>query len=215
MKISLNSQINGIIWDWNGTLLDDTQLAVESMNRMLMKRGLPVLSTEGYKNVFTFPVKDYYQKVGFDFEREPFEIPALEFIEQYNLLVRSCSLHENATEVLNYFRNIGIRQYVLSAMKQETLDQCLEYYQIRHFFEMVSGLDDHYANSKLDTGVLMIKNLHLDPREILLIGDTIHDFEVASELGCSCILLSNGHQSYEKLKRAGVPVMEDLLQLIG
>jgi phosphoglycolate phosphatase len=117
--------------------------------------------------------------------------------------------------VLNYFKDCGIRQYILSAMKQETLDQCLEYYQIAHFFEQVSGLDDHYANSKLNTGGLMIQKLNLEPNELLLIGDTMHDFEVASELGCSCILVSKGHQSPERLKNSGVLVIEDLSQLMN
>lgn len=213
MAIELISQIRGIIWDWNGTLLNDTMLAVESMNSMLSKRGLPVLSVGQYKNVFTFPVKDYYQIIGFDFDKEPFEIPAMEFIYRYNELVWDCSLHENTKEVLTYFQNCGIDQYILSAMKQEMLDRCLEYYSISHFFEQVSGLDDHYAHSKLDAGRVMLKNLDMEPGELLLIGDTIHDFEVASELGCSCILVSNGHQSYDRLNSTGAPVIEHLAQL--
>ena len=213
MAIEFISQIRGIIWDWNGTLLNDTILAVESMNSMLCKRGLPGLSVGQYKNVFTFPVKDYYQVIGFDFDQEPFEIPALEFIDRYNQLVWDCSLHENTREVLTHFKNRGMDQYILSAMKQEMLDKCLEYYSISHFFEQVSGLDDHYANSKLDAGRVMLKSLDVEPGELLLIGDTIHDFEVASKLGCSCILVSNGHQSYERLKSTGAQVIEDLAQL--
>jgi phosphoglycolate phosphatase len=214
MKIKSINHIKCIIWDWNGTLLNDTQLAVESMNRILLKRGLPILSINQYKNVFSFPVKDYYQLIGFDFDKEPFEIPALEFIDHYNLMVQECSLHVNTIEVLNYFKNCGIRQCILSAMKQETLDQCLEFYHITHFFEQVSGLDDHYANSKLDTGRLLIGKLNLEPIELLLVGDTIHDFEVASELGCSCILVSNGHQSHERIIAAGVQIIDDLAELI-
>ena len=81
MKLKSYGSYKGIIWDWNGTLLNDTKLAVESMNKILLKRGLPVLTVERYKHVFTFPVRDYYQSVGFDFDKEPFEIPAMEFIE--------------------------------------------------------------------------------------------------------------------------------------
>lgn len=213
--MKLGSQIRGIIWDWNGTLLNDTRLAVDAMNRLLHKRSLPFLSPGEYKKVFTFPVRDYYQLIGFDFDKEPFEIPALEFIDHYNQMVWDCSLHEHAKEVLSYFRNCGISQHILSAMKQEMLDQCLKYYQIVQYFEMVSGLDDHFANSKLDAGRAMIRKLNLKSKELLLIGDTIHDFEVASELGCICILISNGHQTYERLKSTGAMVLEDLTQLMN
>lgn len=208
-------KVRGIIWDWNGTLLNDAELAVETMNGMLAKRGLPQMTTERYKDVFTFPVKEYYQKIGFDFNTEPFEIPALEFIERYNQLVGDCSLHNDSVAVLNHFMSKGIPQFILSAMQQETLDQCLEHYQISHFFDHVSGLDDHYAHSKLENGVALVKELRLNPDELLLIGDTIHDFEVATEMGCRCILIANGHQSHELLQSTGVPVLNELKELLG
>ncbi|MBL7965402.1 MAG: HAD family hydrolase [Prolixibacteraceae bacterium] len=206
--------VRGIIWDWNGTLLNDAELAVETMNGMLAKRGLPLMTPERYKDVFTFPVKEYYQKIGFDFEAEPFEIPALEFIERYNQLVGECSLHNDSVRVLNHFREKGIPQFILSAMKQETLDNCLAHYEISHFFDHVSGLDDHYAHSKLENGLSLIRELKLNPEELLLIGDTIHDYEVATEMGCRCILIANGHQSHELLKSAGAPVLAELKQLL-
>lgn len=206
--------VRGIIWDWNGTLLNDAEMAVATMNGMLAKRGLPLLTIESYKDIFTFPVKEYYQKIGFDFEVEPFEIPALEFIERYNQLVGECSLHNDSVRVLNHFREKGITQLILSAMKQETLDDCLAHYEISHFFDHVSGLDDHYAHSKLENGLTLIKELGLNPEELLLIGDTIHDYEVATEMGCRCILIANGHQSHELLTSTGVLVLSGLKQLL-
>ena len=210
----MTGQIRGIIWDWNGTLLNDTGLAVETMNEMLVKRGLPSLSVDRYKDVFTFPVKDYYQKIGFDFETEPFEVPALEFIDRYNQLVSGCSLHADSVKVLKHFQAAGISQFILSAMKQETLDQCLNHYQISHFFEHVSGLGDHYAHSKIENGHILIKKLKLNPNELVLIGDTIHDYEVATELDCQCVLIANGHQSRELLQATGVLVIDGLNQLL-
>jgi len=208
-------QIGSIIWDWNGTLLNDTELCVQTMNGMLHKRGLPLLSVETYKDVFSFPVKDYYRKIGFDFHKEPFEIPALEFIEHYNKQVNSCPLHVDALNVLNYFKTIGVRQFVLSAMHQDVLENCLEHHQISHFFEHTSGLDNHYAVSKIENGRSLISDLNLNVSEIILIGDTVHDFEVASELGCQCILVANGHQSKDTLESTGTIVIDDLKELLG
>lgn len=208
-------RIGGIIWDWNGTLLNDTGLAVQTMNQMLERRGLPMLSVDGYKSVFTFPVSDYYQKIGFDFQTEPFEIPALEFIDCYNSQVNECSLHRDALRVLNYFRSIDVKQYILSAMEQVVLDDCLKHYQINDFFEHVSGLDNFYAASKIDNGHRLIAELKLDVKDLVLIGDTVHDFEVATELGCQCVLIADGHQSKEVLQATGVLVIDSISQLLG
>lgn len=208
-------KIGGVIWDWNGTLLNDAELAVETINSMLIRRNLPQLSVDRYKQVFTFPVKEYYRKIGFDFEAEPFEVPALEFIERYNEQVKGCCLHQDSTTVLNYFQSLGIRQFILSAMQQNTLDECLNHYQINHFFDHVSGLDNHYAASKIENGHRLIAELKLDARELVLIGDTIHDYEVAAELGCQCILIANGHQSREILEATDAWVIDHLNQLLG
>lgn len=206
--------IQGIIWDWNGTLLNDAGLAVDTMNRMLDKRGLPELSMDRYKSVFTFPVKDYYEKIGFDFREEPFEIPAIEFIEVYNSLVHGCELHSDSFRVLNLFKSSGVKQYILSAMEQDVLNACLKHYQIEQFFECASGLDNFYAASKVENGHRLIKQMNLNSAELVLIGDTVHDFEVASELSCRCILIANGHQSKDVLQATGAVVLDSISQLL-
>lgn len=206
--------IGGIIWDWNGTLLNDIELCVQIINKMLQKRNLQKLTVDEYKEVFSFPVKDYYQKIGFDFNDEPFEIPAREYIEEYNSNVESCNLHENSVSVLNYFRSVGIRQFILSASKQDALDQCLEQQNISQYFEHISGLDNHYAASKIENGQQLISELNLNASELILIGDTVHDFEVARELGCQCVLIANGHQSKHILESTGVLVIDELNQLL-
>jgi len=209
------NDVQGIIWDWNGTLLNDAGLAVDTMNQMLEKRGLPELTMDRYKSVFTFPVKDYYQRIGFDFRKEPFEIPAIEFIEVYNSLVHGCALHSDTIRVLSSFRSVGLNQYILSAMEQQVLNTCLKHYQIEQFFEYASGLDNFYAASKVENGHNLIKRLSLNAEKLVLIGDTIHDFEVATELGCRCILIADGHQSKDVLQSTGALVLDSISQLLS
>jgi phosphoglycolate phosphatase len=208
-------QITGIIWDWNGTLLNDLQLCVSTMNQLLEERHLPRLTTDGYREVFSFPVKGYYEKIGFDFSREPFEIPATEFITRYNEQMGGCSLHPDSVNVLRYFNAVGIKQFVLSAMQHDELENNLKIHGVRRYFEHVSGLDNHYATSKIENGRRLIRELNLVVEELVLIGDTLHDFEVAGELGCRCVLIANGHQSRQVLESAGVLVLDTISALIS
>ena len=64
------SQIHHIIWDWNGTLINDAWLFVEIMNEELKDRKLPLITVKDYRKHFTFPVKKYYENLGFNFEKE-------------------------------------------------------------------------------------------------------------------------------------------------
>ena len=58
-----------IVWDWNGTLLNDVQAAFSAMNAMLSRRGLPLMeSLAQYRELFTFPVRQYYAAAGLDLD---------------------------------------------------------------------------------------------------------------------------------------------------
>jgi phosphoglycolate phosphatase len=199
-----------IIWDWNGTLLNDLSHCIASINSLLGKRRLPLLDITSYKEVFSFPVKDYYTAIGFDFSKEDFSVPAHEFIEIYEAGVERCPLHPSAGNVLEYFRLKGCRQFVLSAMHQEMLERTLRHTNIYHYFEGVAGLADHYAVSKKERGQQLIKKFHIEKNRTWLVGDTNHDFEVALALGIKCILVADGHQSEERLKRTGAFVLNNL-----
>ena len=208
------NQFKSIIWDWNGTLLNDLDFCISVINVLLKKRNLPLLNRNSYKEVFSFPVKDYYQAVGFDFTKEDFSVPAKEFIDLYDSRVKNCSLHHSAIEILSYFKEKRIRQFVLSAMKQNMLEQTLKHNRIFDFFEGVAGLNDHYAVSKIERGEQLISDFNIEKTNTWIVGDTIHDYEVAEQLGIKCLLIADGHQSEERLKSTGSPVISSLKKLV-
>jgi phosphoglycolate phosphatase len=207
--------MNSVIWDWNGTLLNDIDLCIKSINSLLKDRDLPEINTRSYKEVFSFPVQEYYKTLGFDFEKEDFSIPAHQYIDLYYAGFDSCSLQKHAIKVLTHFREKGIQQFVLSAMEHEMLEKTLKLKGISHFFEGVAGLKDHYAVSKVEQGKQLIKDYKIDKEKTWLIGDTIHDFEVATQLGVKCVLIADGHQSLERLEKTGATVIGNIQQLIA
>jgi len=194
-----------IIWDYNGTLLDDLSIGVESINQMLIRRDLPLLNKESYREVFTFPVKKYYETVGFDFEKEDWDVAAKEFIALYTSLLPESTIFPEAVQLLSHFSSLGKKQFILSAMEQSMLNNSVKNENIGKFFSEVSGIDNIYAGSKIENGIKMIENHKLAPQEVCLLGDTVHDYEVSQELGCKCILIAAGHQSIKKLKQTGCP----------
>lgn len=203
-----------IIWDWNGTLLDDTDLCVDIVNELLSDRNIPKLTLERYKEIFNFPVKDYYEKAGFDFSKEAFEVPADQFITKYNFEInRDSSLHTGAREILKLLSKENYSQIILSAMKHDSLIHSVKHHQIDHYFDKISGINDHYAASKIDNAKRIFTELKLSSADCCLIGDTIHDYEVAESLGCDCILISGGHQNFERLSSTGNLVLRNLHEL--
>ena len=52
-----------------------------------------------------------------------------------------------------------------------------------------------------------------DPGQALMVGDTVHDWEVARALGVRCVLCSAGHQPAHTLRATGAAVISSLSQL--
>ena len=207
------SNYNHIIWDWNGTLLDDAWLCVEIINTFLHDRGLPKVTIEQYRDIFTFPVRSYYEALGFDFHKESWEEISTAFITTYETNRTRCSLMSGAKAVLDHFSFLGIDQSILSASKLEYLQKAIGEYGLEGIFFALNGLDNHHAAGKVEVGKVFMKGNRLNPSRILLIGDTLHDVEVADAIGVDCCLVSNGHQTADRLKNGGVSVYNDLFEL--
>jgi phosphoglycolate phosphatase len=213
MMIELKNYTH-IIWDWNGTLLDDAWLCVEVMNEMLCKRGMPLKTLEEYKELFDFPVKDYYIKLGYDFEKEPFDEVGIEFITRYNNRQGETKLHPEAKIALKQLASFGFSQNILSAREQIELISETKSLGVSKYFKLIRGLDDHYAHGKTDAGKLLVSEIGVPKDKMLFIGDTRHDAEVAVEIGIDCVLVSNGHQSERRLQELGLPILHSLNDLI-
>jgi len=203
-----------IIWDWNGTLLDDAWLCVDIMNGVLSRRNMPAISLRQYQELFDFPVIDYYVRLGFDFEKESFEIVGTEFIDYYEERRHEAPLQKEVKAVLRTVREAGITQSLLSAYKQSTLNELVAYHRLDDYFLKVMGLDNHYAHSKVEIGKAWMDELHCGPHEVLFVGDTVHDHEVAEAIGADCLLVASGHHRREKLEACGVPVLSSIRDVV-
>jgi phosphoglycolate phosphatase len=208
-----NKLIKTIIWDFNGTLLNDMQVCIDCMNIMLKERDLLALNLNRYREIFNFPVRDYYISLGFDFRKEPFDIPAHQFIDLYRKNLHLAPLHDDARETLDYLRRNHIQQVILSAMEQEFLADTLNFKGILQYFDKIAGITNHLGEGKLEMARELIASLGRKPEEICLIGDTVHDFEVALGSGITCILIAQGHQSYERLKTLNCLVLKEMKEL--
>jgi len=206
-----------IIWDWNGTLLDDTDFCVNIMNGMLTRRKKKSISVDYYKNIFTFPVRTYYEKVDLPVDDEQFVLLSKEFIYEYELNKLNCRLFDGVEEVLQSIASIGVSQSILSAYSQNTLYEIVSHFNLTKYFNGIKGLDNIYAGSKVEIGKQWIKELGLIKSEVILIGDTLHDKEVADKIGADCVLIANGHQDKSVLQTAGVQILDSLseLKLLG
>jgi len=205
---------NHVIWDWNGTLLDDAWLSVEIINQLLTERGLSAVTAERYQQVFGFPLEGYCRKLGFDLERESYAALSDAFIEIYEKRRLECCLRDGACQTLEKLRQARVEQSLLSAYKQETLAELVVHFGLGEFFEAVVGVDNHYGEGKIERGRQRIAELPLPGEQILLVGDTLHDLDVARAMGVDCALVPSGHQHRRRLEAGGTRVIDHLHEVV-
>ncbi len=207
------SKYKNFIWDWNGTLLNDVSYCVSSMNTLLKERGMPQLTLNKYQDIFTFPVETYYKKLGFDFSVESFDKIGHEFMKLYFRDLHTCSLFPDVVSVLARLKKMGKQQFILSAMEHDSLKKELKNKGIIDYFQAVYGIDNHLAAGKIDRAKQMIEKYDIDVKQSVVIGDTLHDKEVAMALGCDIIFVAKGHISLSRLQESNSKVIMDFKEL--
>ncbi len=189
-----------VIWDWNGTLLNDLEHALKVVNRLLQEENLSPTNMEAYKKTFGFPVIDYYRKLGFDCSSKKFT----ELCERFNLHfydgLHTCALWPGARETLEFVHMSGKMQSLLSASEHNVLQASVAQFGLQDLFHHVVGIPDKKAGSKVERGRELIRRVNLPLEATIMIGDTDHDLEVGTALGIDVILVEHGHQDSARLK---------------
>ena len=199
-----------IIWDWNGTLLNDAWLFVDIMNGILKQHNLGIITIKKYRDIFGFPIQEYYKKLGFKLENKSFEKYGAEFINAYETRKYEAKLYPMVKILLSKLSSKNIYHSILSASQQNLLNDLTNFYRVQKYFSYINGVNNFHANGKVDKGLEFIKKINLHSSEVILIGDTDHDFEVAQAMGIDCLLISHGHYSYSRLIKTGAFVIKKI-----
>lgn len=204
-----------VIWDFNGTLFDDMGVSIDAMNIVLSRRSLPPINgLEDFQEVFGFPVRDYYSRIGLDFSKEPYEVPADEWIELYGEKMNDAHIMRDAEIVLSALQKKGVRQIVLSASEKGRLIENLTHLGIISYFDEILGMDNAYAKGKAEIAAEFAARDKEGIFPAMLIGDTDHDYQCALSIGCDCILYSGGFMSRRRLEKLGAPVIDSLTEIL-
>ena len=202
------------VWDWNGTLLDDTWLCCEALNQLLSAEKRPRLETDRYRKIFEFTAIKVYEKLGFPITNGNFEALSARFMDAYENQKSKCVLHSQSTKVLGLLSNHGLSHSILSAYEHRLLEQTLTDHGLAHHFVKISGSGDIYAGSKEERARAHLEDLKHHPDEGVYIGDTAHDLDAAKAMGADCILIAHGYQHRDNLEGLGARVVDSFEELL-
>ena len=211
IKISewISQDVEKIIFDWNGTLLNDASYSLNITNGILIELGMEPISLERYRQIFKFPIREYYNDLGFDFGKYSFEDISNEWIKRYMDTVREVDLFAGCEDLIKKIQAQGRRIAILSAAQEDHVHQLLDFHGIDQCFDEVFGLSHSHAHSKIERGKELLSLWGGEAERLMLIGDTDHDYEVGQALQIDTLILADGHQGMERLGGLSCPVISD------
>lgn len=185
-----------IIWDWNGTLVDDVAVSVDCVNDIFTLYNMPHTTVEEYLSVITPSLEEYYGRY-FDMSCHTMTELLSLFQKYYKQRANQLKLMHGADGALKAFADLGKRQYIVSSFEQSALESGVDMLGVRGYFTKISGCDDIHCGSKSERARKIVQN----SEKAVLIGDSICDYITAAEAGCDCILIASGHQQKSDLQK--------------
>ena len=207
--------IKNIFFDFNGTILDDVQLCFDVEEEIIKEYGLPILTMDFYLDNFCFPVKKYYEKAGFDFSKLSYKVISDKFMSRYlEREGQETRLYPEVKETLKKLKEAGFNLYCYSASEYNILKKQLTNLGIIEYFTDLIASNNIAAKGKLEYGQDYINEHKIDVTKTIMLGDTYHDFEVASALNLKPVLVSFGHNSKKVLSPLNVPIIDNFSKIL-
>ena len=198
-----------VFWDWNGTIIDDMDCSMAAVNSMLEKRKMQLITREQYYEYIDTPIKRFYEHI-FDLDKITMSEIMLDFNYFYTLHLSDNPLMEGAESVLKELDRAGILQIVLSSSSNDMIMPLAKKTGISRYFRYILGSSDSLVNSKTERAKRFITDNGIEPKNCVIIGDTLHDYDTAEAMGCDCILIPKGHQASKDLIPTGAFIAEDI-----
>ncbi|MFI5616962.1 HAD family hydrolase [Streptomyces sp. NPDC051567] len=210
--------VTHIVWDWNGTLLHDTDAVITATNASFAELGFPPITLATYRELYVVPVPRFYERImgRLPTEEEWLLMDAV-FHRHYGAAAGDAGLAEGARELLRGWQRAGRTQSLLSLAPHENLVPLVRAHGIDGHFLRVDGRTGPSHTTK--AGHLVRHLAALDGTGVtaagtVLIGDAVDDALAAAHVGARAVLYTGGSHSRSSLESAGVPVVDSLAEAV-
>jgi phosphoglycolate phosphatase-like HAD superfamily hydrolase len=205
--------VRHLVWDWNGTLLDDLDLVVAATNASLASMGGPSVTADEHRRDFCRPLTTYYSNVlGRQITTEEFANLDRAFHDAYRAGLPKCRL---AIDALTAIGSWSGSQSLLSMFFHHELVPVVERHGLVEHLRRVDGLRDPVGGgSKAPHLRAHLAALSVMGEECVLIGDSVDDAEAASAVGARIVLYAGGITEASRLRATGLPVAKTLVEAV-
>ncbi|GIJ48571.1 phosphatase [Virgisporangium aliadipatigenens] len=202
-----------LVWDWNGTLLNDLDLVVAATNAAFASVGGPVVTAEEHRRDYRRPIVDYYAYVlGRPVAEDEFVRLDDVFHRAYREKLVDCALADDALDAIHAWEGT---QSLLSMWFHDELVPEVTRRGLVHRLARVDGLRAAVGGGhKAEHLATHLAELGVDGPDAVLIGDSVDDANAAHQVGAAVVLYAGGFTDPPLLEATGLPVASSLLEAV-
>jgi len=201
--------IHHVVWDWNGTLLDDVSLIAQVTSRTLEGLGCAPLDLDGYRRAYRRPITALYEHLlGRSLPPGEFERLDAAWHHQYSQGLGACRLFDDVADALAEVTALGWTQSLCSMFPDAELRAIVDRLAVAGHFLRIDGIRGSRGGRKEAHLREHIEALSLTGAEVVVIGDSLDDAEAAAACGAAAVLLTTGLHAEHDLRAAGVAVVD-------
>lgn len=204
-----------LVWDWNGTLLDDLPIVIDAVNRSIGVFGLSPITADHYRDHYTRPVRHFYDGLfGRPVDDEEWSRLNSTFHDAYFELAAGVELAPGALVAIGLVEDAGWTQSLLSMSPQDWLTQTVDRLGLTDRFQLVDGLSGPTGGLKAGHLEDHLRMLGINGAAVVVVGDTPDDVAAARHVGARPILFHGGSHNIDVLEAEGVPIAETLSEAV-
>ncbi len=207
-----------VVWDWNGTLLDDFEAILTGVNTILRHYGRAPVDVVAYREAFDIPIDLLYTNLGFSVEevRQHLSDYQAIFHRVYEPQADKTSLRAGADDALKETVVRGGTNIILSNHIREPIARQVRRLGLESQIEALLASEAR-TPQKGDPakGDRLVAFMHANgwaAESTVIIGDTPEEVRIARALGLRSVALTGGAASESRLRAAGPDVVLDSLE---
>lgn len=198
-----------IVFDWDGTIMDSTAVIVMSIQQAARDLGLPVPADSIASHVIGLGLTDALSMAVPRLQRADYPRMVERYVAHWRTHEDDLVLFPGVRDLLAELRQ---RQYLLAVATGKSragLDRSLAHGALADAFDWTRCADETRSKPHPQMLIELMERFEVPPERTLMIGDTTHDSQMASNAGVPAVSVTYGAHPRAQLETLAPRVVVD------
>lgn len=188
-----------IIFDWDGTLSDSVGLITDLMIQSFLLHNVSPPSRMEVADILGIKLNEAFKILLKEKDQNASELIFNSYIELYNQSSNKVKLFDGVELGIKELHRYGYKIAIATGGGRNYLDSCLAQTSIKDFINVTKTSDDCFSKPHPQMCNEILNELIIEPEKSIVIGDSIHDLQMAKNAGISSLAVTYGAHKQDSL----------------